>query len=156
LCDDTQITVEGNTIRRRKISEQNKAINRRIMEEVIGEGNIDLVDELVAEDVIDHNPMPGQAPGTEGLKQMTTMMHSAFPDLKITVEDQIAEGDLAVDRFVMTGTHRGEFMGIPASGNKIRVTGILIHRIQNGKVVEHWEEFDAMTLMQQLGAIPSQ
>ena len=138
------------------MSEQNKAINRRIMEEVFGKGNVDLVDELVAQDVVDHNPMPGQAPGREGLKEMATMIRSAFPDLKVTVEDQIAEGDLAVDRFVITGTQQAEFMGIPAAGKRINVTGILIHRIQNGKVVEHWEEFDVMGMMQQLGAIPTE
>ena len=137
------------------MSEQNKAINRRIMEEIITGGNIALIDELLAEGFVDHNMMPGQAPGREGLKQMFSMIRAAFPDLKMPVEDQIAEGDLAADRFVMTGTHRGDFMGIPASGEQIRATGILIHRIANGKVLEHRKEFDAMGFMQQLGAIPS-
>ena len=123
---------------------------------MLNEKNVSLLDDILAESYVDHNPFPGQEPGREGIKQTLNTMLAAFPDLSVTVEDQIADGDKVVSRWTGTGTHSGEFMGIPATGNKVTVTGMGIDRIAGGKIVEHWEEFDAMAMMQQLGVIPSQ
>ena len=84
------------------------------------------------------------------------MLRTTFPDIDVSVDDLIAEGDRVVIRWTGTGTHSGEFMGVPATGVKISVTGIAIDRIEGGKIVEHWEQFDTLGMMQQLGAIPSQ
>ena len=90
------------------------------------------------------------------MKQMIGMMRGIFPDLVLSTEDLIAEGDKVVLRWSATGTHQGGFMGVPATGNKVTVTGIGIDRIEGGRIVEHWEQFDAMGMMQQMGAIPSE
>jgi steroid delta-isomerase-like uncharacterized protein len=138
------------------MSEENKALVRRVFEEVINQGNLDLVDEVYAPDYAYHEPgIPELPPGPEGFKQLASMYRSAFPDVHITVEDIIAEGDKVVARFTARGTHQGELMGIPPSGNRIEVSGININRISGGKIAEEWENFDALGLMQQLGAIPS-
>jgi steroid delta-isomerase-like uncharacterized protein len=104
---------------------------------------------------VDHNPFPGQAPGREGVKQIITDMRASFPDLKVTQEDQIAEGDKVVTRWSASGTHKGDFQGIPPTGKLVEVMGIVIDRIAGGKIVDHWEQFDAMSMMIQLGAIPA-
>ena len=93
--------------------------------------------------------------GIEGLKQFVSMIRSALPDLRITLEDDIAEGNKVVSRWGAQGTHQGELMGIAPTGNHVAITGITIHRIENGKIVEEWENWDALGLMQQIGAIPS-
>jgi steroid delta-isomerase-like uncharacterized protein len=135
--------------------EENKAMFRRLMEEVVNKGNLDIVDELVAADVIEHEELlPGVPQNREGVKQFFTVFRSAFPDLQITIEDMIAEGDKVVVRSAMSGTHQGEFMGIPATGNKVAFGVIDIVRVADGKVAEHWGQTDAMGMMQQLGVIP--
>ena len=137
------------------MSEQNKAIVRRFID-IFRTGDMSVIDELLASNFVDHNPFPEQAPGPEGMKQVIGMMRTTFPDMQVSVDDMIAEGDRVVARWTGTGTHRGEFMGVPATGNKVTVTGIGIDRIEGGKIVEHWEQFDAMGMMQQIGAIPNQ
>ena len=137
------------------MSEENKAVVRRFMG-VFETGDLSVLDEVLASNYVDHNPFPEQAPGPEGMKEMLGMMRAIFPDMAVTAEDMIAEGDKVVVRWTGTGTHRGEFMGIPATGNKVTVTGIGIDRLVDGKIVEHWEQFDTMGMMQQLGAIPGQ
>ena len=138
------------------MSEQNKAVSRRLVDEVFGKGNISAVDGLLADDFVDHNPIPDQPPGREGFKHTASAVRTAFPDLTLTVDDMIAEGDKVVTRWTGTGTHSADFMGIPTTGKKVTITGIGIDRIAGGKIVEHWEQFDAMGMMQQLGVIPSQ
>ena len=138
------------------MSEQNKEISRRVFDVFNNAADLSALDEVVAGDVVDHNPMPDQKPGLEGMKQLISGMRAAFPNMSVTVDDIIADGDRVVARWTGTGTHNGEFMGIPATGNNVTVTGIGIDRIDGGKIVEHWEQFDAMGMMQQLGAIPSQ
>lgn len=137
------------------MSEENKAAVNRFYE-VFDEGDLSIVDEVLASNFVEHNPFPEQPPGPEGMKQVLSMMRAAFPDSEMAVEDVIAEGDRIAVRAEMTGTHRGEFMGLPATGNRVTVTGLSIWRVVDGKIVEHWEQFDAMGMMQQLGAIPSQ
>lgn len=136
------------------MSEENKAIARRIFEEVWGAYNLDKVEEYYAADLIDHNELPGFPPGREGVKASVSMFASALSDNDIAVEDQIAEGDKVVTRWSSTATHTGELLGIPATGKRIKVTGINIDRFEGGKVVESWGEYDSMGLMQQLGVVP--
>src|SRR5439155_303645 len=93
--------------------------------------------------------------GPEGFKQVVTIYRTAFPDLHITIEDQVTEGDLVAGRFVARGTHHGELMGIPPPGKAVTVTGIDLSRYRAGKMVEYFEVFDALGMMQQLGVIPA-
>ena len=136
------------------MTEDNKALNRRFVEEVINQGNTDAIDELIDPGVVDHAAPPGFPTGREGAKQFAAMMRSAFPDLHQTIEDMIAEGDKVVMRSTWSGTHEGEFMGIPATGRQVTVSAIDITRVADGRLVEHWEQFDALGLMQQLGVVP--
>ena len=136
------------------MTEDNKALNRRFVEEVINEGNLDAIDELLDPGVVDHAAPPGVPTGREGAKQFFAIVRSAFPDLHHTIEDMIAEGDKVVMRSTWSGTHQGEFMGIPATGRRVRVSAIDISRVADGRIVEHWEQSDALGLMQQLGVIP--
>jgi steroid delta-isomerase-like uncharacterized protein len=136
-------------------AEENKAMFRRLMDEVVNKGNLDIIDELVAADVVEHEELlPGLPQNREGVKQFFAILRSAFPDIKATIEDVIAEGDKVVARGTMSGTHQGEFMGIPATGKKVSFGAIDILRITNGKFVEHWGLTDSMAMMQQLGVIP--
>jgi steroid delta-isomerase-like uncharacterized protein len=137
------------------MSEQNKAIARRVFEEVWNKSSLDVIDELYASDVVNHELPPDLPPGVEGTKAYTGMFMSAFPDTQMTVEDQIADGDRVVTRWTGTGTHTGELMGIPATSKRVTVTGIDVHRIAGGKIVEAWGQFDQMGMMQQLGVIPA-
>ena len=139
-------------------AEENKRISRRIAEEAFSQGNVDVIDELVADNFQNHDPSapPDLPPGREGLKELTRFYRMAFPDAQLTVEDQIAEGDRVVTRYTARGTHQGDFAGIPATGRQVTGTGITIDRIEGGKIVESWNEFNQLGLLQQLGAIPEQ
>ena len=134
-------------------SEDNKALVRRFYEE-IDKGNIEVLDELVAEDYIDHNPppFPGLAKGREGLKQAFRMFWEATPGYH-HIEDQIAEGDKVVTRLTSYGKHERDLPGAPATGNEMKMTSITIHRIANGKLVEKWAEKDIIALLTQLGVM---
>jgi steroid delta-isomerase-like uncharacterized protein len=136
------------------MTKENKIIMRRALEEVVNKGNLELVDELVAPNFVDHTPFPGLPPDREGIRQTIRMLREAFPDIQVTNEDMIAEGDKVVSRQVTRGTHKGEFMGVPATDKEVAWTGILIFRIIDSKIVDQWLEQDAMGLMQQLGAAP--
>ncbi len=135
-------------------AEENKALVRRL-QEAWDKGNLDVLDELLAPNFVDHNPMPGLPADRAGQKQRMTLFRAAFPDLKTTVEDLVAEGDKVVLRGTARGTHKGEFQGMAPTGKQVAVQGIFIGRVVGGKLVETWEQFDAMGLMQQLGAMPS-
>jgi steroid delta-isomerase-like uncharacterized protein len=140
------------------MSEENKRISRRVAEEAFSQGRLEVLDELVAEDFVNHDPaVPPELPsGREGLKELVRFYRSAFPDTRLTIEDQIAEGDRVVTRYTARGTHQGDFAGIPPTGKQATVTGITIDRIEGGKLVESWNSFDQLGLLQQLGAIPAQ
>ncbi|OFX16893.1 hypothetical protein A3K71_01720 [archaeon RBG_16_50_20] len=125
------------------------------MEEVLNKGNMQAVDELIAPNFVEHNPFPGQAPGVEGLKQAMVALRQAFPDLHVTVDEMLSDGDKVVIRSTMKGTHKGNFMNIPATGKQMSVEGIDILRISNGRAVEHWGVTDNLTMMQQLGLVPA-
>jgi len=107
------------------------------MEEVFNKGNMKVVDELISPSIIEHSPLPGQEPGLEGLKKSLAAWRQAFPDLCVTVDDLIADGDKVVIRTTRTGTHKGTFVNIAATGKQIRVEGIDILQFSGGKVVEH-------------------
>ncbi len=138
-------------------TEQNKELVTRMIEEIFNRGNVDKADEFLASDFVEREDLPpGIPPGREGMKQLVIVMRSAFPDLKGTIEDTVAEDDKVVVRWTCAGTHSGgEFMGIPASGKKVSVEVIDIIRIADGKFAEHWGLMDNTALMQQLGAIPT-
>jgi steroid delta-isomerase-like uncharacterized protein len=137
-------------------TEQNKAIFRRMVEEIFNRGNMNLVDEFLAPDFIEREELPpGIPPGREGVKQMTIMFRSAFPDFKATIDDMIAEGDKVVVRMTWSGTHKGEFMGISPTGKSVSFGVIDIVRFAGDKFVEHWGMMDSTSMMQQLGAVPA-
>ena len=137
-------------------TEQNKAVVRRMVEEIFNRGNMSLVDEFLAPDFIEREELPpGIPPGREAVKQLTMMLRSAFPDFKATIDDMIAEGDKVVIRQTWSGTQKGEWMGVPPTGKRVSIGVIDIIRIAGGKFVEHWGQMDSMGMMQQLGAIPA-
>ena len=137
-------------------TEQNKALVRQLVEEVINQGNISMIDELLIPDFVEHEELPpGIPPGREAPKVLFTMLRSAFPDIKATIEHLIAEGDEIVLHMTWTGTHEGEFMGIPPTGKRISINVIDILGIAEGKFVEHWGVMDSMAMMQQLGVVPA-
>jgi steroid delta-isomerase-like uncharacterized protein len=138
------------------MSEQNKAVARKVYD-AFNSGDVDSLDDVISPDAIDHDPQNpfGGTAGPDGAKQAIAMYRAAFPDLRIQVEAQIAEGDLVATRWTSTGTHEGDMPGLPASHNKVTVTGIGIDRIENGKIVEGWNNWDTLGMMQQLGAVPA-
>ena len=123
-------------------AEENKALVRCYFEEVLSKGNVAAVDEFMDADYVDHSIPSGLPPGTEGLKQATTTYRTAFPDLKATLDDIFAESDRVAYRWSVSGTHLGEWLGIPPTGNHVTATGITHFRIAGGKVVEAWTSTD--------------
>ena len=137
------------------MSEENKAIARRYLEEAFNNKNLDVIDEIVSDDYIDHH-MPFELPrGPKGVKLSFNYLFSAFPDCRSIVKDVISEGDKVATRFEFTGTHQGEFLGIPGTGKQFSITSIHIFRITDGKLMERWENADHLGWMRQLGVIPS-
>lgn len=136
------------------MSEENKALVRRLNKDLWQDLDVSKVDEYYAADYVSHSQLPGTPPGREGVKAFINMMKSSFSDLNYVTEDLVAEGDKVVSRYTVTSTHTGEFMGIPATGKQVKVTGIFIARVTDGKVVESWTEWDSMGTMQQLGVVP--
>ncbi len=138
------------------MSEQNRKLVRRLNEELHNQGRIHEVTERhFAPDFVNHSAPPGLPPTREGNATFAMAFRQAFPDYQVTIHDMIAEDDKVVTRKTFAGTHQGEWMGIPASGRKISFGAIDIVRIADGKVVEHWGEFDMLTLLQQIGAMPA-
>ena len=135
------------------MSEDLKARMRRFYQEVVNEGRIEVIDELASPEFVDHEAAPGLEPGREGVKQLFTMFRAAVPDLTVTVEDLISEGDRVVARVSFSGTQAGELFGIPATGKQFRIEAIDILRFENGLVAEHWGVTDMAGLMEQLGAL---
>ena len=132
---------------------ENKEIARKYPEEVISEGNLNLIDEIIADDYVEHNSaVPEPIHGPDGVKEYVSLLRTAVPDIHCGVEDLIAEGDMVVRRDRATGTHEGGFMGIEATGKAV-VEGIHIHRIEDGQLVESWAQNDMLGLMQQLGVV---
>ena len=136
-------------------SEQNKAIVRRLFEEP-WKGNLEVVDELIASDYVGHDPAnPEPLRGPESVKEFISTYRAAFPDSRITVEQQLAEGDLVATRWSGRGTHEGELMGIQPTGKQVTISGLTISRLVGGKVVEEFQNWDNFGMLQQLDAIPA-
>jgi predicted ester cyclase len=127
----------------------------RIPLEVLNEGNFGLLDELLTPDFVDHSPQPGVPSTREGLKRSITGLKTAFPDLRYTIEDAIACGDQVVHRLSATGTMKGDFMGIPATGKRAEWTEIHIGRGVDGRLTEHWSLVDQLGMLVQLGIVPA-
>ena len=138
------------------LTETNKTVSRRFLEEVWNKGNLAALNEIIAKDHVNSGPgtLPGLPTGPEGSKQLVTVYRNAFPDVHFTIDEQIAEGDKVVTRWTAHGTHKGELVGIPATGKSSTVTGINVDRVVNGKIAESWGIFDQFGMMQQLGVIP--
>jgi steroid delta-isomerase-like uncharacterized protein len=137
-------------------TEQNKAAMRKRVDEIFNKGNVDAVAEYLAPDFVEHEVLPPGVPeGAEGLKVLTTMLRTAFPDLHAKIDDVIAEGDKVVLNMTWSGTQKGEFMGIPPTGKPVSIEVIDIIRLKDGKGVEHWGLMDNMGMMQQLGVVPA-
>ena len=111
-----------------------------------------LIDEIYAPDVVDHNPQPGQGAGIAGVRMIIGLYHAVFPDLHVTNDDMLVEGNRGTLRWSATGTHEGDQLGIPATHRTVRLTGIDILKIEHGQVVERWGESNGLEMMQQLGA----
>lgn len=134
------------------MSEEHKELAARIALEVFNEGRIDVVDEVVHRDFIDHsNPLPGASPDREGLKTMAVMFRQTFPDLHNTITHSVAEADLVVQHVTSTGTMRGELMGMQPTGKAASWEAIHIVRFRDGKLAEHWAVADQLGMLQQLG-----
>jgi len=136
------------------MSKQSKMITRRLFEEMESQGNLDVADDIFANDFVNHTPF-GEMHGPEGAKQFVSKLRTAFPDLQVTVKDQIAEGDKVATHWTARGTHKAKFQNIPPNGKQIEIRGIVISQIANGKIVEQWGNPDVLGLMQQLGTIPA-
>jgi steroid delta-isomerase-like uncharacterized protein len=118
-------------------------------------GDTGAIDGIMAPEVVNHSPLPGQTPGVEGFKQALAWMRGGVPDLTITIDSSIEDGDLVSTRWTGRGTQTGMLMGIPATGRTVAVTGIDICRVRDGRIVEYWQELDTLSMLQQLGVMPA-
>src|SRR5919106_1200135 len=137
------------------MSADNKSIVRRLVEEP-WTGNLDVIDELVAPDYIGQDPSsPEPIRGPDGVKEFTNTYLTGFPDGRITVDHQFADGDWVATRWTGRGRHTGELIGIPPTGKEATVTGLTLSRVQDGKVIEEWTVWDTLGMLQQLGVVPA-
>jgi predicted ester cyclase len=136
-------------------TEQNKALIRRLFEEGLNHNQPSVFDELIAPDFVIYDAPPGMQHGGEGFRQVVAMFRTGFPDLHVTFEEEFADGDVVIHRGYVTGTHQGEFQGVPPTGKQVKMKTLDIWRVANGKAVENWVQMDMLGLMQQLGVVPS-
>ena len=132
-----------------------KQLAQRWFSEVMNEGKEEVIDELCAENFVDHDPLPGTGADRAGLHDFVKQVRSAFPDLETTVDDTILEGDRIAVRSTFRGTHEGDFMGISATGKKVEVSNYDFVRFENDQAAEHWGTIDSAALMEQIGAAPA-
>jgi steroid delta-isomerase-like uncharacterized protein len=137
------------------MSNTNADTVRTFIEDVLNQGRWERMNDLVKEDFIELDPLPGQQQGREGLKAVLMQFLSAFPDIHWNISEQISEGDKVVTRFIWTGTHRDTFLGIPATGKRVEVKGVVIDRLEAGKMADSRILMDTLGMMQQLGVIPA-
>ncbi len=133
------------------MSGASKTVVRRLVEDLFNTGNLELADEVLTADYADHSPSHPDLPGLENVKRAVREWRAAFPDTLNVINDMVAEGDKVAVRWTTHATHRGEFMGIAATGNRIAVTSFGIFRLAGGKIVESWDTFNVVEMMQQLG-----
>jgi len=136
-------------------TDENKQIARRAFDELWNQGKLEMIDEIYESNQVSYGLGVDLPAGQAGIRQFIAMYRVAYPDTHFTVEDQIAEGDKVATRWTAMGTHQGELMGIPATGKRVTVAGMTINRIVNDKIVESWNNFDALGQLQQLGVIPA-
>ena len=135
----------------------NRLIGRRVLLELWGAGKLDVADELYAPRYVDHvgrGPEASRVAGPDGIKQAVTLFRTAFPDLAYTVEEEMAERDLVWTRFSAKGTHKGPFLGAAPTGKTVSYTGMDLNRIEDGRIVESWVNYDALAILQQIGLVP--
>jgi steroid delta-isomerase-like uncharacterized protein len=135
--------------------EENKEVIRAYVETIFNQQQVDRADELAAADYLDHAALPGQAPGLQGARKKWAMYLAGIPDLRVSIEDLVAEGDKVAVRRSYEGTHQGELLGVPPTGKHVQIGGISIFRLAQGKITEQWEQLDRLALMQQLGVLPT-
>ena len=135
-------------------AEENKTLVRRFYDEVFNKKNLAVSNDFLDPHIIEHALPPGLPGGIEGSRQFIGMYLAAFPDLHLTAEDMIEEGDRVAARLTMRGTHKGEFMGIPPTSKQVSITGIQVLRVASGRIAENWINLDALGLLQQLGVVP--
>lgn len=136
--------------------EQNKVVARRLVEEAFNLGKFGVLEEVIATNFVNHDPAsPDFGRGPQAARQNITVYRTAFPDVSITIEEQVAAGDKVVTRWTGRGTHKGTLGDIPPTGKQTTVTGITIDRLADGKIVESWSNWDTLGLMQQLGVVPA-
>jgi steroid delta-isomerase-like uncharacterized protein len=138
-------------------SQDPKGLVRRYFEQIWDQGNLDVVDQLFSPDFVRHGPAleGSEIRGLEGLKQLVRMYRGSFPDLKVPIDDQVAEGNLVVTRWTAHGSHKGELMGAAPTGKTADVPGVLIDRVAGGKIAEEWASYDALNMLQTLGIVPA-
>ena len=137
------------------MSEMNKNLVRRCMEGAFNQGDMSVIDQCVANDYVYREAVIGEKRGKQELKELVQLYKSAFPDCRMKIEEQIAEGDQVVTRWTAHGTHRGSLLGIAPTNKAVTVQGVIISRIRDGKIVEEFETYDAFGMFRQLGAMPS-
>lgn len=131
---------------------ENKAVYRRFIEEGFNEGRLATLDEVLAPTYVNHSAPPGMSTGAEGVKQIISLFRAAFPDLRIEIHEQAAEGDLVASRATFHGTHSGSLFGIAATGRQVTMPGLSMVRVADGQIQEGWIQNDLLGLLQQLGA----
>jgi steroid delta-isomerase-like uncharacterized protein len=135
---------------------QGAELIQEFYDEMLSEGNLDKLDDLVTDDVVDHEQgLPGQPEGKEGVRFFVETMRGAFSDIKVTVGQSVESGNMAAAQVTVTGRHTGEFLGVPASDKSFEIECMDMIRIEDGKCAEHWGITDNMSLMQQIGAVPA-
>lgn len=132
-------------------SERNKALIRRLFDEVLNAGNFGLLDQLIGASYVEHNPVAKQAAGAAGIRERIQTMRTAFPDLRFVVDELIAEDAIVAARYHWQGTHKGPFLGIAPTGRRLSVRGMDFYRLDDGRVIEHWDVVDEFGMLSQLG-----
>jgi steroid delta-isomerase-like uncharacterized protein len=136
------------------MSEAQKVFVKRWAEEVWNKGYLDKLPEFFTEDHLFHDPQFPEGGGIDALRNLVDSFRKAFPDVRVAIHEAISEGDLVAERFSMSGTHQGEFMGVAPTGRQVKATGMVFYRFSGGKVAEQWANWDALGLLQQIGRVP--
>jgi steroid delta-isomerase-like uncharacterized protein len=132
-------------------STAHKTVVRSLFDQVLNRGRLEMIDACFAEDFVEHNPVPGQKAGREGVKHRVSALRAAFPDVRFVLDEVVAEGEIVAVRYRWEATHSGTFLGIPATGRRVAVRGMDFYRFQNGRVAEHWDNMDELSMLSQLG-----
>lgn len=132
-------------------SERNKALIQRLFDEVLNAGNFGLLDQLIGASYVEHNPVANQAAGAAGVRDRIRDLRKAFPDLRFVLDELVGEGEVVAARYHWQGTHKGTFLGIAPTGRRLSVRGMDFYRLEDGRVIEHWDVVDEFGMLSQLG-----